>query len=125
MVLRRSLFLNIRTAGPPVSDTVTTAKQIIANAEKVIVGKRRQVVLSLVSWFCEGHILLEDVPGVGKTVLARNTSHPVLMRRRSSRLLPTTETLLAAIAAAAAMGGRVQPNQGISAPAAKGSSNRL
>jgi len=34
----------------------------MANVEKVIVGKRRQIVLSLVAWFSEGHILLEDVP---------------------------------------------------------------
>ena len=47
------------------------AKKIITNVEKVIVGKRQQLVLSLVSWFCEGHILLEDVPGVAKTMLAR------------------------------------------------------
>lgn len=47
------------------------AKRIINNVEKVIVGKRQQLVLSLVSWFCEGHILLEDVPGVAKTMLAR------------------------------------------------------
>ena len=53
------------------SDVTTTAKQIIGNVEKVIVGKRRQIILSLVSWFCEGHILLEDVPGVAKTMLAR------------------------------------------------------
>ena len=53
------------------SDIPTTAKKIIANVEKVIVGKRRQLVLSLVSWFCGGHVLLEDVPGVAKTMLAR------------------------------------------------------
>jgi MoxR-like ATPase len=53
------------------SDLPTVAKKIIANVEKVIVGKRRQIVLSLVSWFCGGHILLEDVPGVAKTMLAR------------------------------------------------------
>lgn len=47
------------------------AKRIITNVERVIVGKRQQLVLSLVSWFCEGHILLEDVPGVAKTMLAR------------------------------------------------------
>ncbi|MEC9094183.1 MAG: MoxR family ATPase [Planctomycetota bacterium] len=47
------------------------AKRIIQNVEQVIVGKRQQLVLSLVSWFCEGHILLEDVPGVAKTMLAR------------------------------------------------------
>ena len=53
------------------TDVSATAKKIIANVEKVIVGKRRQVILSLVAWFCEGHILLEDVPGVAKTMLAR------------------------------------------------------
>jgi MoxR-like ATPase len=47
------------------------AKRLIANVEKAIVGKRRQIILSLVSWFCEGHVLLEDVPGVAKTMLAR------------------------------------------------------
>lgn len=52
-------------------DVMATAKKIIANVEQVIVGKRRQIILSLVSWFCEGHILLEDVPGVAKTMLAR------------------------------------------------------
>ena len=48
-----------------------TAKKIIANVEQVIVGKRQQIILSLVAWFSEGHILLEDVPGVAKTMLAR------------------------------------------------------
>ena len=47
-------------------DIQATAKKIIANVERVIVGKRQQLILSLVSWFCEGHILLEDVPGVAK-----------------------------------------------------------
>ncbi len=48
-----------------------TAKRVISNVEKVIVGKRKQLALSLVSWFSGGHILLEDVPGVAKTMLAR------------------------------------------------------
>ena len=52
-------------------DVSTTARKIINNVETVIVGKRQQLILSLVSWFCEGHILLEDVPGVAKTMLAR------------------------------------------------------
>ncbi|MCC7333520.1 MAG: MoxR family ATPase [Pirellulaceae bacterium] len=47
------------------------SKRIIGNVEKVIVGKRKQLILSLVSWLAGGHILLEDVPGVAKTMLAR------------------------------------------------------
>lgn len=48
-----------------------TSKRIIKNVEQVIVGKRQQIVFALVCWFCEGHFLLEDVPGVAKTILAR------------------------------------------------------
>jgi len=47
------------------------SKKIIKNVEQVIVGKRQSIVFSLVSWFSEGHFLLEDVPGVAKTILAR------------------------------------------------------
>ena len=48
-----------------------TSRKIIQNVERVIVGKRPQVTYALVSWLCEGHVLLEDVPGVAKTMLAR------------------------------------------------------
>jgi MoxR-like ATPase len=47
------------------------ARRVIENVEQVIVGKRKQLVLALVSWMSGGHILLEDVPGVAKTMLAR------------------------------------------------------
>jgi MoxR-like ATPase len=53
------------------SNAHVTASKIIGNVEKVIVGKRQQLQLSLVAFFCEGHVLLEDVPGVAKTMLAR------------------------------------------------------
>ena len=53
------------------------AKRIIANAERVIVGKRPQLILSLVAWLCEGHFLLEDVPGVAKTILARTLAQSI------------------------------------------------
>jgi MoxR-like ATPase len=53
------------------TDVAATAARIIANMEKVIVGKRPQITLALVAYFCEGHVLLEDVPGVAKTMLAR------------------------------------------------------
>jgi MoxR-like ATPase len=52
-------------------EVTATAKKIIGNVEQAIVGKRSQIILSLVAWFSEGHILLEDVPGVAKTMLAR------------------------------------------------------
>lgn len=48
-----------------------TGRKIIENVERVIVGKRPVVQMGLVSLLCEGHILLEDVPGVAKTMLAR------------------------------------------------------
>jgi len=60
-----------------VSDVTSIAQRIITNVEQVIVGKRPQLILSLVSWLCEGHILLEDVPGVAKTILARALSKSV------------------------------------------------
>jgi len=53
------------------------AKRLIGNVEQVIVGKRQQLILSLVAWFSEGHILLEDVPGVAKTILARSLAASV------------------------------------------------
>jgi MoxR-like ATPase len=53
------------------SQVSLTAKKIIANVEKVVIGKRQEIILGLVAYFSEGHILLEDVPGVAKTMLAR------------------------------------------------------
>src|SRR5438128_6733246 len=52
-------------------DVSAVTGRIIANMEKVIIGKRPQITLALVAYLCEGHILLEDVPGVAKTMLAR------------------------------------------------------
>ena len=46
-------------------------RQIIANVEKVIIGRREAIELLLTALLCEGHVLIEDVPGVGKTMLAR------------------------------------------------------
>jgi MoxR-like ATPase len=50
----------------------TFTEKIINNIEKVIIGKRSAVELAVVSLLCQGHLLIEDVPGVGKTVLARS-----------------------------------------------------
>src|SRR3990172_9012202 len=47
------------------------AARIRANVQKVIVGKGEVIDLALVAVLCEGHILIEDVPGIGKTTLAK------------------------------------------------------
>ena len=46
-------------------------QQVTQNVEKVIVGKSNVIELLLAALLCDGHVLLEDVPGVGKTMLAR------------------------------------------------------
>ncbi|NNU85306.1 MoxR family ATPase [Geobacillus sp. BMUD] len=46
-------------------------EQVVRNVEQVIVGKRQVIVLSLTALLAKGHVLLEDVPGVGKTMLVR------------------------------------------------------
>jgi MoxR-like ATPase len=53
------------------------AERVVTNVETVIVGKREVVELALIALICQGHVLIEDVPGVGKTVLARALSHSV------------------------------------------------
>lgn len=47
------------------------ADRVVQNVERVILGKRREVEMTLIALLCEGHLLIEDVPGVGKTMLAR------------------------------------------------------
>ena len=57
--------------GLTTAEVSSVARQLIANIEKVIVGKHEQVVLATAVWLAEGHLLIEDVPGVAKTMLAR------------------------------------------------------
>lgn len=52
-------------------DVQRVTERIAENVERVIVGKGREVRLVLVALLCRGHVLIEDVPGVGKTVLAK------------------------------------------------------
>ena len=48
--------------------------KVLANVERVIIGKHHEVRLALVALLCQGHLLIEDVPGTGKTVLAKALS---------------------------------------------------
>ena len=48
------------------------ANQIVENVKRVIIGKESAIELAVVALICQGHILIEDVPGVGKTMLARS-----------------------------------------------------
>jgi len=53
------------------SSVTSFADRVIRNVETVIVGKRREIELLMVAMLCQGHVLIEDVPGTGKTMLAR------------------------------------------------------
>lgn len=59
------------------TDVQEIAKRIVDNIEHVIVGKHTPVQLTVLGLLCQGHMLIEDVPGVGKTVLARSISRSV------------------------------------------------
>lgn len=58
-------------------DVQLVAEKVISNIEKVVLGKRKQISLAIAAYLAEGHILLEDVPGVAKTILARALSRSV------------------------------------------------
>jgi MoxR-like ATPase len=52
-------------------DLASAVQRVVNNVEKVIVGKAESVAFSLIAVICRGHVLIEDVPGVGKTVLTK------------------------------------------------------
>lgn len=54
------------------TDLKEFGERIIQNLEQVIVGKRQSLELVVIGLLCQGHVLIEDVPGVGKTMLARS-----------------------------------------------------
>ncbi|MFW5749508.1 MAG: AAA family ATPase [Halanaerobium sp.] len=56
---------------------IEKVQKIIDNVEKVILGKNRVIKLALAAMMAEGHILFEDVPGVGKTILVRSLARSI------------------------------------------------
>ncbi|MBM4464250.1 MAG: MoxR family ATPase [Chloroflexi bacterium] len=59
------------------NDVQAIAEKVIHNVEKVIIGKYEEIRLTLVGLLCRGHLLIEDVPGVGKTMLARSIAKSI------------------------------------------------
>lgn len=65
-----------------------TIEKILQNIEKVMVGKRNVIELSLVALLAEGHVLLEDVPGVGKTMMVRTLAKSVSAKFKRIQFTP-------------------------------------
>jgi MoxR-like ATPase len=80
----------------PVQDLAAAVQRVIGNVERVIVGKAEPVAFSLIAVVCRGHVLIEDVPGVGKTVLtkaiARSIGCTLKRIQFTPDLLPTDVT---------------------------------
>ncbi len=57
---------------PPTTEIQSFVSKLSTNLEKVIVGKHQTLELVIIGLLCQGHLLIEDVPGVGKTMLARS-----------------------------------------------------
>ena len=77
---RRMGLPQIRPAAdrePAESVVAPIANQIVDNIEKVIIGKHSEIILTVMAYFAGGHVLLEDVQGVAKTVLARAFAHTI------------------------------------------------
>src|SRR5512136_2145775 len=70
MLLSTRLFRRYHPGGRGMS-IQGIASKLRSNIQKVIVGKDEVIDLTLTAVLCEGHVLLEDVPGIGKTTLAR------------------------------------------------------
>ncbi len=73
---------------PDIAMVKDVADRICDNVEKVIIGKRREVQITLLALLCEGHLLIEDVPGVGKTMLARAISRSIGCEFRRIQFTP-------------------------------------
>ena len=69
-------------------DLQATAQRVRDNINKVIVGKESVIELVLVALLCEGHVLIEDVPGIGKTMLAKTVARSLRCTFRRIQFTP-------------------------------------
>jgi len=69
-------------------DVQAVAQKIIDNVEQVIVGKHETVQLTVIALLCEGHLLIEDVPGTGKTMLAKSVAKSLGCKFRRIQFTP-------------------------------------
>jgi MoxR-like ATPase len=70
------------------TDVQAIANRIVDNVEQVIVGKKQSVQQTVLGLLCQGHLLIEDVPGVGKTVLAKSLAKSVGCQFRRIQFTP-------------------------------------
>ncbi|HET7378070.1 MAG TPA: MoxR family ATPase, partial [Anaerolineae bacterium] len=70
------------------TDPKAIAQKLIENVERVIVGKHETVQLAVVGLLCQGHLLIEDVPGVGKTMLAKSIAKSIGVEFRRIQFTP-------------------------------------
>src|SRR3954462_755439 len=60
-----------------VVDVRGMSERLTQSVEQVIVGKHQEVQLTLIALLCQGHVLVEDVPGLGKTMLAKTIARSI------------------------------------------------
>jgi MoxR-like ATPase len=73
---------------PDMQDVQAIAQEIVDNVEQVIVGKHEAVQLTIIALLCEGHLLIEDVPGTGKTMLAKSVARSLGCKFRRIQFTP-------------------------------------
>ena len=73
---------------PTISEAREIANRLLTNVGKVIFGKGREEQLAVMALMCQGHLLIEDVPGVGKTMLARSVAKSIGGKFRRIQFTP-------------------------------------